>query len=574
MLAFLRAHARFFLAAGLFSLVINLALLAPSLYMLQVFDRVLSTRSVETLVMLSLITGGALLLMFALDLARARLLVLLGALFERGVGRRTLELVLDSVATPGSQVHQHALRDVGALRAFLSGPGIVALFDAPWMPIYLVVIALFSPVLGVLALASAIILVVLTWINERTTRNSLEQAQQQMRDAGQFVDAVMRNTEVVHALGMAPAVARRWEGLSGALQTRQLGIQRIAGLVGSGTRFFRQSVQVVMMAAAAWLVIEQLATPGVMIAVTIILGRALAPVEQLVGQWKALVEARLAWRRLDGLLGRDAAQRFAALPEPSGAITVEGLTYVPPGAQKPIVQRVSVEIAAGEVLALIGPSGSGKSTLARLLLGVLPPSAGAVRLDGAALSQWDPDRLGRHLGYLPQDVALFNGTVADNIARLGEVHDEEVVLAAQRAQVHDLIVRLPKGYDTPVGEGGRFLSGGQRQRVGLARAFYGNPRIVVLDEPNAHLDTEGEQALARAIAEARARGTTVVLITQRTQILSVADRIMVMRDGMVERIGVRQDKAAEAAAAGAPAGDHPPGAKPPVLQAARAQGTA
>lgn len=570
MTAFVRAHARFFLAAGLFSLVINLVLLAPSLYMLQVFDRVLSTRSVETLVMLSLITALALLLMFALDLVRARLLALLGALFERTVGRRTLQQVLDEVSTPAAAAHQHALRDVGVLRAFLSGPGIVALFDAPWMPIYLVVIALFSPVLGLLALASAAVLVLLTWINERATRAGLEQAQQQMRDAGQFVDGVMRNTEVVHALGMAPAVARRWEGLSGTLQLRQLGIQRIAGLIGSGTRFFRQSVQVVMMAAAAWLVIQQQASPGVMIAVTIILGRALAPVEQLVAQWKPLVEARVAWQRLNALLGREEAQRFAALPEPSGAIAVEGLTYVPPGAQKPVVRQVSVEIAAGEVLALIGPSGSGKSTLARLLLGVLPPSAGVVRLDGAALAQWDPDRLGRHLGYLPQDVALFAGTIAENIARLGDPHSDEVVLAAQRAQVHDLIVRLPKGYDTPVGEAGRFLSGGQRQRIGLARAFFGSPRIIVLDEPNAHLDNDGEQALARAIAETRARGTTVVLITQRTQILSVADRIMVMRDGMVERIGVRQDKAAEAGAEPAAA----PPASVPVLHSARTQGAA
>jgi PrtD family type I secretion system ABC transporter len=362
-------------------------------------------------------------------------------------------------------------------------------------------------------------------------------------------------------------VAERWEAKSGNLQLGQLGLQRIAGLIGSATRFFRQSVQVAMMAAAAWLVIQQQASAGVMIAVTIILGRALAPVEQLVAQWKALVEARLAWQRLGALLGRGDAPRFAALPDPSGAITVEGLTYVPPGAQKPVLRQVSVEIPAGEVLALIGPSGSGKSTLARLLLGVLAPSAGVVRLDGAALSQWDPDRLGRHLGYLPQDVSLFAGTIADNIARLGNAHSEQVVLAAQRAQVHDMIVRLPKGYDTPVGEAGRWLSGGQCQRVGLARAFFGDPRIVVLDEPNAHLDKDGEQALALAIAQARARGTTVVLITQRTQILSVADRIMVMRDGMVERIGVRQDKAPEAAGAD-------PAANVPVLHSARAQGAA
>ena len=545
MTAFLRAHARFFVAAALFSLVINLALLAPSLYMLQVFDRVLSTRSVETLVMLSLITAGALLLMLVLDTLRGRLLALMGGLFERGIGRRVLQRVLDDAALINPAQQSHALRDVGVLRAFLSGAGIVALFDAPWMVVYIALIAAFSPLLGAIALASALVLVLLTWLNERATRQSLERTQQQMRDAGQFVDAALRNADVVRALGMAPAMSRRWESLSGQLQSQQLGIQRISGTIGSMTRFFRQSVQVLMMAVAAWLVIQQQATPGVMIAVTIILGRALAPVEALIGQWKQLVEARIAWRRLKDLVGVEAPGRFAALPEPSGAVSVEGLSYLPPGSQRAIVRQVSVEIARGEVLAIVGPSGSGKSTLARLLLGVVPPSGGQVRLDGAALSQWDPDRLGRHVGYLPQDVALFGGTVAENIARLGEVQDASVVEAAQRAQVHEMIVRLPQGYDTPVGEGGRWLSGGQRQRVGLARALYGNPRLVVLDEPNAHLDHDGEQALARAIAEMRSRGTTVVLITQRTQILSVADRIMVMRDGMVERIGVRQEKPAE-----------------------------
>jgi PrtD family type I secretion system ABC transporter len=555
-LAFLRAHARFFVAAALFSLVINLALLAPSLYMLQVFDRVLTTRSVETLAMLSLITAAALLLMFVLDAVRGRLLALLGGLFERSIGRRALQRVLDDAASLPAGQQIHALRDVGALRAFFSGAGLVALFDAPWMLVYIGLIALFSPALGLLALASAGILVLLTWINERATREALEQAQQQMRDAGQFVDAALRNAEAVRALGMAPAVGRRWESLSGALQARQLGIQRIAGLIGSATRFFRQSVQVAMMAAAAWLVIQQLATPGVMIAATIILGRALAPVEALIAQWKSLVEARVAWHRLGTLVGTPAAARFAALPQPSGAITLDGLSYVPPGSQRPVVRQVAVEIAAGEVLAIIGPSGSGKSTLARLMLGVIPPSAGQVRLDGASLTQWDPDRLGRHVGYLPQDVALFSGSVAENIARLGDAHGEAVVEAARQAQAHELIVHLAQGYDTQVGEAGRWLSGGQRQRVGLARALYGNPRIVVLDEPNAHLDHDGEAALMRAVADLRARGTTVVLITQRTQILSIADRIMVMRDGIAERIGVRQERPVDGhvEAAGATAG--------------------
>ncbi|HMO47735.1 MAG TPA: type I secretion system permease/ATPase [Rubrivivax sp.] len=545
--SFVRTHAGYIAAAAGFSLLINLALLAPSLFMLQVFDRVLSTRSPETLVMLSLVTALALLLMFALDGLRGRLLALLGGLFERSEGRRVLQRVLDDAATLEPAQQAYALRDVGVVRAFLSGAGIVSLFDAPWMVVYVALIAAFSPLLGMLALASCVVLVVLAWLNEGATRKALEQAQQSQRDLGQFVDAALRSPEVVRALGMAPALGRRWEARSSAIQTQQLAIQRVAGWIGSGTRFFRQSVQVVMMGTAGWMVIQQQATAGVMIAVTIILGRALAPVESLIAHWKSLVEARAAWRRLRALDATPGESRFAALPQLSGALAVSGVSYAPPRAQHATVRNVSVEIARGEVLAIIGPSGSGKSTLARLMLGVIQPGAGQVSMDGAALSQWDPDRLGAQLGYLPQEVALFSGSIAENIARFDDSRPEALITeAAQLAQAHELIVNLPKGYDTQVGDGGRFLSGGQRQRVGLARALYGNPRVVVLDEPNAYLDHDGELALGRAIGLLRQRGSTVVVITQRTQVLSLADRIMVMRDGAVERIGVRQDKQAEA----------------------------
>ncbi len=540
--AALRHTRHFFVAAAAFSGVLNLVLLAPSLYMLQVYDRVLSTRSVETLVMLSLVTAGALVLMAVLDALRGRLLALAAALFERRVAAMCLQRLLDGgVAT--SPAAPHALRDVAQLRGFFAGPGLVALFDAPWMPVYLGVVFLFSPWLGLLATASAAVLVLLAVLGEHATRSGVERAQQGSRELGRFIDGALRAGEVVRALGMAGAVGARWHARHDALQARQLRTQRLAGLAGSATKGFRQSVQVVMLATAAWLVIEQKATPGVMIAVTVILGRALAPVELLIGQWRGLAEARAAWGRLQALLGEAAPPVPTALPLPSGALLLDGVVHQPPGATRPVLRQLSLQVAPGELLAVVGPSGSGKSTLARLMLGLVRPQAGTVRLDGAELSHWAPERLGPLVGYVPQDVALLDGTVAENIARHGVGADPAaVVLAAQRAHAHEMILGLPQGYDTPVGEAGQRLSGGQRQRVALARALYGEPRLLVLDEPNAHLDSEGEQALVRALAGLRERGATVVLVTQRTQILSAVDRIVVLRDGVIERIGLRQDK--------------------------------
>lgn len=539
--SFLVAHRRVFVAAGVFSLFVNLALLMPSLYMLQVFDRVLTSHSIETLVMLSSIVIAALLLMLFLDFLRARLLAIVGVLFERTVGRTVFNGLIENFARIGPAAYPYGLRDVGVMRAFLSGAGIVALFDLPWMLIYIALIYLFSPVLGALAAGGAILLILLAILNERLTHTTLERIQGETRDAGRYTDSVLRNAEVVRTLGMTAAVVARWQEQSERILQRQLDSSRLGGMVSSTTKFLRQAIQTTVLGVGAYLVVEQKATPGVMIAATIILGRALAPVETLIGSWKSLVDARAAFRRLrQAMLSVQAIPR-TALPTPQGELAVENLSYAPPGATKPTLRNVNLQIRAGEVLAIVGPSGSGKSTLARLMVGAWKPSAGTVRIDGGDIAGWDPDRLGPWLGYVPQDLQLFGGTISENIARLGTVDSDLVVEAAQRANAHEMILRLPQGYDTPIGESGGMLSGGQRQRVALARALYGAPKVVVLDEPNAYLDTEGESALGKAIEQLKADHVTLVLITQRTPVLAYADRIVVMKDGAIDKIGVRND---------------------------------
>jgi PrtD family type I secretion system ABC transporter len=539
--SFFRAYRRAFVMAGCFSLFINIALLMPSLYMLQVFDRVLTSHSVETLVMLSTIVIGALLMMLLLDFLRARMLTILGVLFERAIGPPVFTGLIASAARMGAGAYPWGLRDVSIVRAFLSGAGIVAIFDLPWMLFYVIVIALFSPILGAIAAAGALLLIVLAVLNERFTHASLERIQNETRESGRYTDSVLRNAEVVHALGMSPAVLGRWQDYTGRITSRQLSSGWLGSMAGSVTKFLRQSIQTAMLGVGAYLVIEQKATPGVMIAATIILGRALAPVETLISSWKTLVDARTAFYRLRGLLAGAHPVPRTALPEPSGEVVIENVSYVPPAAVRPILRNVSLQVRAGESLVIVGPSGSGKSTLARLIVGAWRPSSGAVRIDGADIAAWDPNRLGSWLAYVPQDLQLFAGTVAENIARLEQSDHDRVIQAAQRAFAHEMILRLPQGYDTRIGDAGALVSGGQRQRIALARALYGDPRIVVLDEPNAYLDTEGESALAKALEEVRARGATLIMVTQRSSVLSIADRIVVMKNGAIDKIGIRND---------------------------------
>lgn len=532
----------FFVYAGLFSLCINLLMLVPSLYMLQVFDRVIASRSNETLVMLTLATIVALAMMSLLDALRARLLAAAGLAMDATLGPRVLDGLLTDAARAGGSEHTHGLRDVATLRGFFTGNGVFALFDAPWLPIYVLIIFFFHPLLGAIALAGAIGLVALVVVNERLARAGLEKLATGTRQSTRDVDASLRNAEVVAAMGMLPALTRRWVTQNAAVEQHQLESSRLAARMNGITKFARQFIQTAMLCAGAYLVIDQNVSGGVMMAATIILGRALSPVEMLIGSWRGLVDARGAWARLDAILHRrQHRERNTALPKPSGQLSAERLVFAIPGAEKAIVKGVSFELQAGESMGLIGPSASGKSTLLRLLLGVWPPYAGTVRLDGADIASWPRSRLGRYIGYLPQDVELFSGTVAENIARLGEPEPQQVIAAAQRANAHEMILRLPQGYDTQIGEGGAALSGGQRQRIGLARALYGKPRLVVLDEPNANLDGEGEAALARAMATLREAGVTLIVVSHRPSLLAGVDKLMVLNDGNMEMFGPRSE---------------------------------
>jgi len=537
-----RGIRRYFIYAGLFSLTINALLLVPAIYMLQVFDRVLSSRSDETLVMLSVAAMLALLMMAALDVLRARLLAACGVVLDRRLGPQVLQGVLAQTARLSGAEHLNGLRDVATLRNFLVGAGIIALFDAPWLPLFLLLIYLFHPVLGAVALAGAVLMLLLAVLNERLTRAPLEQVLAAGRRAGRFVDAATGNAETVSALGMQRAVTQRWQSLNEAALGEQSAASGLGATFAGLTKFTRQFIQMAMLGTGAYLVIVQHLSAGVMIACTIILGRALAPVEMLVAGWRHLVEVRGAWQRLQKLFAANPRpQPGTVLPAPRGELAAERVVYGFPGAERPALRGVSFSLKAGESLGVIGPTAAGKSTLARLAVGVWKPAAGAVRLDGADVASWPREQLGPHIGYVPQAVGLFAGTVAANIARLGEPDAAAVIRAAQRAHAHEMILRLPRGYDTEIGEAGAGLSPGQRQRVALARALYGEPRLLVLDEPNANLDAEGDEALIRTLGDLKQDAVTVIVVAHRPSLLAGVDKLLVLKDGVAEIFGPRAE---------------------------------
>lgn len=531
----------YFVIAAIFSLAINLLYLAAPLYMLQVYDRVVSSASEITLLMLTIALLMAFMALAGLDAVRARVLTRASIRLDQTIAARVMTAIIHHPASTGG-VRTQLLRDFDTFRQFVTGTGIHAVFDLPWAAIYIVVIFVLHPSLGAFAFGCSILLILVALLNEWLVKPPLTEAGEAASRNYVFTEMSLRNTEVVRAMGMTAGLLQRWSRDRDRMLERQVIASDRAATMQSLIRFLRLSMQSLILGLGAYLVIERLTTVGAMFAASILLGRALQPVEQIVGSWRSLVAARGAFLRVRELLRVNPPHEpELTLPRPEGRVSVEALSFVPRGVAKPVLRGVTFRIEPGEVLGIIGPSGAGKSTLARHIVGVQAPSGGAVRLDGSDVSTWIESSLGRHLGYLPQDIELFTESVAANICRFNRGEDREIIAAARIAGVHEMIVRLPDGYNTQVGEGGAVLSGGYRQRIGLARAVYGNPSLVVLDEPSSNLDADGDAALADCIMQLKKRGTTVVIISHRPVTIGVVDKILVLREGVAEMFGPRSE---------------------------------
>lgn len=533
---------RSFSTVGAFSLFINALMLVPPLYMLQVYDRVLTSRNGFTLLMLSLLAVALLLVMATLEWVRARILIRVAARFDMALNVRLFNASFTLGKDASGISALQPLHDLTQLRQFITSTAPFAFFDAPWLPIYLLALFLFHPLFGWLAVVGALMLLTFTAANELSTRQILTAANLEGIASSNDASNHLRNVEVLEALGMLDAIRARWL----TRHTKALALQALAGdrsnILSTASKSWRLILQSSALGIGALLVIEHIITPGVMIAASLLMGRALAPIDTLISSWRAFIGARVAYQRLDELL-RSVPQRppTMTLPAPHGEVIVDRIVVAPLGVSRPVIRGVNFRLAAGELLGIIGPSASGKSTLVRCILGLWPCQAGTVRLDGADITTWNRSELGPYLGYLPQDVELFSGTVSENIARFGPVNADRVIAAARQAGVHDMILHLPQGYDTPIGVSGMGLSGGQRQRIALARALYGEPTLLVLDEPNSNVDDEGEQALHRALRELKAsRKTTVLLIAHRPSLIANVDKVLVLNGGQVQLFGPRE----------------------------------
>jgi ATP-binding cassette subfamily C protein EexD len=528
-----------FFAAGFFSLFVNLLLLLPAIYMLQIYDRVLTSGSESTLLMLTLIAIFLFIVMGGLEWVRAQIMIVAGTKLDHILGGRVFDsLFFQSLNSGGKQATAQPLSDLMQLRQFLTGPGLFAFFDAPWLPIYIAVMFLFHPMFGVAAVVSAFVLLGLAIWNEMSTREDFKEAGQHSLEAGNHTQRNLRNAEVIEVMGMLPRMRERWQQKQDKVLALHSRASRRAGLISSASRTFRITIQTLVLGLGAFLAIRREISPGMVIAGSILLGRALAPLDLMINTWRGFVGAREAYARIDALLGTTPRREPPMpLPPPEGELSLEKIVVTPPGAAAPVIKNVSLSIDAGTTLAVIGPSAAGKSTLARAILGVYKPVAGTIRLDGAELEQWDRVALGRHIGYLPQDVELLDGTVSENIARFGEIDSDQVVAAAQAAGVHEMILKLPEGYDTRLI--GNVISAGQRQRLGLARALYGDPKLIVLDEPNSNLDQDGDAALMKTLEDLKRQGRTIIIVTHRPNVLSIADKILLLVEGQIAVYGDR-----------------------------------
>ncbi|KON82322.2 type I secretion system permease/ATPase [Azoarcus sp. PA01] len=563
--ATLYAFRREFLIVGLFSMVANVLMLAPTLYMLQVYDRVLVSRSELTLLVVSLITLFFFAVMAFAEWSRSRLLVRAGVRLDALLSTRVFNASFEANLSQSGAPAQRAFNDLTEVRQFLTGNGIFAFFDAPWTPIYIGVLFFLHPFLGWVSIGFALVQAALAWLGHRRTIAPAEDVSKAALDVNLYLQSKLRNAEVVESMGMLGGLRQRWAQRHAEYMARHGAAQGLTHRITAFSKWVRYCQQSLALAAGALLVIDGQLTPGGMIAANVLMTRALAPIDQMVSVWRSLIGARGAFLRLETLL-RAHPERDPALSRvpPTGAVVLRDVVARAPGRADPILKGISLAAGPGTVTVVLGPSGSGKSTLARVLMGIWPEAAGEVLLDGQPLDGWSRAELGPHLGYLPQDIELFEGTIAENIARFAEIDSNKVIGAACSAGLHDMILRFPKGYDTPMGEAGGLLSGGQRQRVGLARAIYGDPALVVLDEPNANLDDVGEAALMRAVRELKNKGRTVFLITHRPGAIAVADQLLILRDGRIEHQGPRDAVLAQLRAHAGQAAAQPVAAPAPV----------
>jgi PrtD family type I secretion system ABC transporter len=526
-------------ACAAFSLAINLLMLASPIYMLQVYDRVLTTGHVETLVMITIIVAVALAAMCALDALRTAVTIRIGCWLNECLGPLYLDCCIRA-KLQGESAGAQPLRDISHIQGFVGTQGLTAFFDSPWVPLFIGLIWMLHPILGLVAICAATVLFLLSIANEMATRKATRSANDGQLESFRLADALVRNAEVVRAMGMLPTMIGRWSALNTNVSDELKTAGDAGGAVIAATKFSRAFVQVAILGVGAWLVLRAELTSGAMIAASILLGRALAPVELVLSAWRNFMNARFAYDRLKKMINEFPPEpRRTRLPAPSGRLAVRDVTYLAPNNGQLILNKVTFTVDPGEAVAVIGPSGAGKSTLCRLLVGLDTPTVGEIRLDGSQLHHWDPAQLGREIGFLPQDVEVFSGSVRENIARMQDVEDEEVLEAAKIANAHAMIQLFSQGYDTRIGDGGVRLSGGQRQRIGFARAVFRHPRIIVLDEPNANLDQAGEIALTDALLSLKAGGASLIIVGHRRSTLAQADRVLVLKEGCVVMFGER-----------------------------------